>query len=91
MKSLGLALAKVETRQEQHTQLLEQILKELQKRPATEPTTSTYNFSAIKDVLPVSSLDEFDELEHKISTDEHFKVLFVSTVRIVLSHVMLLK
>lgn len=87
-KTILLALARCETRIEDQTKLLEQLmatqqdmLHQLLKLQSVSASSSCeYDFTAVDDVLLVETLQAFDALEGRLTSDQEFKELMVSRI-----------
>lgn len=86
-KTILLALARCETRIEDQTKLLEQLmatqqdmLHQLLKLQSVSASSCDYDFTAVDDVLPVETLQAFDALEGRLTCDQEFKEIMVSRI-----------
>ena len=88
LKTILLALARCETRMEDQTKLLERLiatqkdmLHQLLKMQSVSSSSSReYDFTAVDDALPIETLQAFDALEGRLTSDQEFKELMVSKI-----------
>lgn len=87
LKTILLVLARCETRIEDQTKLLQQVmatqkdmLHQLLKMQSVSSSSSSqkYDFTAVDDVLPIETLQAFEALEGRLTSDQEFKELMVS-------------